>query len=205
MWTPPPEHPLRRTFAGLAEHAFFSDLGVADPPLIDYLSALLARFIHNDEVYRLRGLSGRPLTELAEMVVEAERLVQYRSDRARGAQRRVGILERHLYGGAQLRRGAAIERVVVRRVDAADADDAGGGILQSHDAASEGGLAGAGFSDDADALASTHLDRDAVERDDRSASAGELLAEAVHGEEHVGRARALLIGDGAGDGRRCDL
>jgi hypothetical protein len=74
MWTPPPEHPLRRTFAGLAEHAFFSDLGVADPPLIDYLSALLARFIHNDEVYRLRGLSGRPLTELAEMVVEAERL-----------------------------------------------------------------------------------------------------------------------------------
>jgi hypothetical protein len=47
---------------------------VADPPLIDYVSALLARFVHNDEVYRLRGLSGRPLTELAEMVIEAERL-----------------------------------------------------------------------------------------------------------------------------------
>jgi hypothetical protein len=74
MWNPPPEHPLRRTFAGLAEHAFFSHLGVADPPLIDYLSALLTRFVHNDEVYRLRGLSGRPLTELAEMVIEAERL-----------------------------------------------------------------------------------------------------------------------------------
>jgi hypothetical protein len=74
MWTPPPEHPLRRTFAGLAEHAFFSHLGVADPPLIDYLSELLARFVHNDEVYRLRGLSGRPLTELTEMVIEAERL-----------------------------------------------------------------------------------------------------------------------------------
>jgi hypothetical protein len=74
MWTPPPEHPLRRTFAGLAEHAFFSHLGVADPPLIDYLSELLARFVHNDEVYRLRGLSGRPLTELAEMVIEAEKL-----------------------------------------------------------------------------------------------------------------------------------
>ncbi len=74
MWTPPPEHPLRQTFAGLAEHAFFSDLGVVDPPLIDYLSALLARFIHKDEVYRLRGLSGQPLTELGEMVTEAERL-----------------------------------------------------------------------------------------------------------------------------------
>lgn len=74
MWNPPLEHPLRRMFAGLAEHAFFSHLGVADPPLIDYLSTLLTRFIHNDEVYRLRGLSGKPLTELAEMVIEAERL-----------------------------------------------------------------------------------------------------------------------------------
>lgn len=74
MWNPPLEHPLRRMFAGLAEHAFFSHLGVADPPLIDYLSALLTRFIHNDSVYRLRGSAGRPLTELTEMVIEAEKL-----------------------------------------------------------------------------------------------------------------------------------
>jgi len=74
MWDPPPEHPLRRMFAGLAEHAFFSHLGVADPPLIDYLSSLLTRFIHNDDVYRLRGNAGRPLTELTEMVIEAEQL-----------------------------------------------------------------------------------------------------------------------------------
>lgn len=74
MWDPPAEHPLRRLFAGLAEHAFFSHFGVADPPLIDYLSTLLSRFVHADAVYRLRGQSGRPLTELAEMVIEAEHL-----------------------------------------------------------------------------------------------------------------------------------
>src|SRR3954471_13051519 len=74
MWNPPPEHPLRRLFAGLAEHAFFSHLGVADPPLIDYVSSLLTRFVHNDDLYRLRGTSGHPLTELAEMVIEAEQL-----------------------------------------------------------------------------------------------------------------------------------
>lgn len=74
MWNPPLEHPLRRMFAGLAEHAFFSHLGVADPPLIDYLSALLTRFVHHDDVYRLRGRAGQPLTELAEMVIEAEQL-----------------------------------------------------------------------------------------------------------------------------------
>ncbi|MDY3553480.1 hypothetical protein R5W24_002582 [Gemmata sp. JC717] len=74
MWNPPPEHPLRRLFAGLAEHAFFSHLGVADPPLTDYLSSLLTRFIHNDAVFRLRGDGGQPLTELTDMVVEAARL-----------------------------------------------------------------------------------------------------------------------------------
>ena len=74
MWNPPAEHPLRRLFAGLAEHAFFSRLGVADPPLIDYLSALLSRFIHTDAVYRLRGAGGRPLTELVDMVLEAQQL-----------------------------------------------------------------------------------------------------------------------------------
>ena len=74
MWDPPLEHPLRRLFTGLAEHAFFSHLGVADPPLTDYLSGLLTRFIHYDDLYRLRGSTGRPLTELTEMVIEAERL-----------------------------------------------------------------------------------------------------------------------------------
>ena len=33
VWDPPDGHPQRRMFAGLAEYAFFSHLGVADPPL----------------------------------------------------------------------------------------------------------------------------------------------------------------------------
>lgn len=74
MWEPPAEHPLRRLFAGLTEHAFFSRLGVADPPLTDYLSALLTRFVHFDTVYRLPGSDGRPLTELVGMVLEAEQV-----------------------------------------------------------------------------------------------------------------------------------
>jgi hypothetical protein len=61
-------------FAGLAEHAFFSHLGVADPALIDYLSSLLSRFTHCDAIFRLKNATGRPLTELVEMAVEAEQL-----------------------------------------------------------------------------------------------------------------------------------
>src|SRR6476469_6102744 len=74
MWNMPDGHPLRRLFAGLAEHAFFSHLGVADPPLIDYLSGLLTRFVHYDAVHRLRDRAGKPITELTEMVIEAEHL-----------------------------------------------------------------------------------------------------------------------------------
>lgn len=74
MWEPPADHPLKRMFAGLAEHAFFSRLGVADPPLIDYLSTLLSRFIHCDAIYRLRNAQGGVITEIGEMVQEADDL-----------------------------------------------------------------------------------------------------------------------------------
>ena len=74
MWDPPDGHPLRRMFAGLAEHAFFSHLGVADPPLTDYLSAMLSRFIHIDAIFRLRDSTGKRLEEVAEMMIEAEAL-----------------------------------------------------------------------------------------------------------------------------------
>ena len=74
MWEPPADHPLKRMFAGLAEHAFYSRLGVADPPLIDYLSTLLSRFVHCDTLFPLRTPQGEPLTELAGMVLEADEL-----------------------------------------------------------------------------------------------------------------------------------
>ena len=74
MWDPPAGHPLRRMFAGLAEHAFFSRLGIADPPLIDYLSSLLTRFVHNDSIFHLRDGNGKPLTGVVDMLVEAEHL-----------------------------------------------------------------------------------------------------------------------------------
>lgn len=74
MWSPKSEHPLRRLFSGLTEHAFMTALGVADPPLTDYLSELLSRFISMDAVFRLRDLQGRRLEEVADMVLDAEEM-----------------------------------------------------------------------------------------------------------------------------------
>ncbi len=69
-----PHHPLRRLFAGLTEQTFLATLGVADPLLVDYLSALLSRFLHMDAIYRLRNATGRRLEEVADMMFEAESL-----------------------------------------------------------------------------------------------------------------------------------
>src|SRR5262245_41013198 len=74
MWYYNPDHPLRRLFAGLTEQTFLATLGVGDPPLVDYLSLLLSRFVHIDAIYRLRNAHGTRLEEMADMVLEAEAL-----------------------------------------------------------------------------------------------------------------------------------
>lgn len=72
MWSPHPEHPLRRFFAGFTEQTFQQALGIADPPLIDYLSSLLSQFIQMESVFRLRNTQGLRLEQVADMMLEAE-------------------------------------------------------------------------------------------------------------------------------------
>ncbi|MCS7047612.1 MAG: hypothetical protein NZO58_14740, partial [Gemmataceae bacterium] len=67
-------HPLRRYFSGLTEHTFVENLGVADPHLVDYLSLLLARFIHMNDVRRWHAETERSLEQVADMLVEASAL-----------------------------------------------------------------------------------------------------------------------------------
>jgi hypothetical protein len=76
MWYYNPDHPLRRLFAALTEDAFENTLGIADPPLVDYVSLLLSRFVHVDAIYRLNNAHGRRLQEVAEMLLDAEALPQ---------------------------------------------------------------------------------------------------------------------------------
>lgn len=63
---------LRRMFAGYTEQTFEVELGIADPPLVDYLADLLSRFVRWEAIFRLRDTVGRRLEEVAEMMLEAE-------------------------------------------------------------------------------------------------------------------------------------
>ena len=62
---------LLRFFAGVTEHTFNTRLGVADPALIDYLSALLADFVRTDSIYGLRTPTGERLSQVSDMLSEA--------------------------------------------------------------------------------------------------------------------------------------
>lgn len=63
---------LFRYFAGITEQTFEARLGVADPPVIDYVTDLLVRFIRSDAVFRVRNPSGQRLIKVADMFAEAE-------------------------------------------------------------------------------------------------------------------------------------
>jgi len=63
---------IRRFFTGLTEYAFHARLGVADPPLVDYIAELLVRFVRSDELYPVRSVRGQRLVQVADMLVEAQ-------------------------------------------------------------------------------------------------------------------------------------
>ena len=65
------DHPLRRLFGGLVEQVFMTEMGICDPRLTDYLSAMLTDFVHVDAIYRLRTADGRVIREVSRVEAEA--------------------------------------------------------------------------------------------------------------------------------------
>ncbi len=66
------EDQLRNLFAGLLENTLHAEIGLADPGLVDYLTALLLRFVRHESIFKVRDLQGNRLEEVAGMLAEAE-------------------------------------------------------------------------------------------------------------------------------------
>ncbi|MBI1904055.1 MAG: hypothetical protein HYS13_23385 [Planctomycetia bacterium] len=75
MHSIPRKQLLQRFFAGVTQSAFLERIGLADPPLVDYISDLLLRFVHVDDLHRVRNPTGRRLVQVSEMVAEAEQRI----------------------------------------------------------------------------------------------------------------------------------
>ena len=84
------DHPLYKHFAGLVADSL-ADRGLPTDPKVDhYLTQLLVRFIHSDEVFALRK-QGRPVESVIEMAAEGDvRLNADSFERERQVHRHIG-------------------------------------------------------------------------------------------------------------------
>lgn len=66
------DHPLRRLFTGLVEDSFYSQVGICDPVLTDYVVDLLIDFMHMDRLTVLSRAEDKELDRLAGMLTVTE-------------------------------------------------------------------------------------------------------------------------------------
>jgi hypothetical protein len=78
---------IGRFFRGLTEHAFHARLGIVDPPLVDYVSLLLVRFIRNDEIRSLPHQAPAVLDDVTDMLSAVQ---QAPAEAAREEYRHIG-------------------------------------------------------------------------------------------------------------------
>src|SRR5580658_8378448 len=82
---------LRRMFGALVERTFMQTLGVYEPGVTDYIADVLTDFAHFRQVYKIKDLQGRPLDEVADMLLQADvRLLASSFNREREVHRHIG-------------------------------------------------------------------------------------------------------------------
>jgi len=85
------EHPLRGLFEELVRRHYFGDACVYDSDIATYVSGVVTEFAQTDLLYRIHNARGRRLTEVAEMLVESNPLLEANSfDREREVRKHVG-------------------------------------------------------------------------------------------------------------------
>ena len=86
-----PDPTLRLLFGALVERAFIQTLGVYESHVADYLAGVLADFAHMQQVYKIKDLSGKPLHEVADMLLHADvRLEATSFNREREVHKHIG-------------------------------------------------------------------------------------------------------------------
>ncbi len=86
-----PDPTLLRLFGSLVERAFIQTLGVYEASVADYLATVLADFAHVRQMHKIKDLEGRPLEEVAEMLLHADVRLQATSfNREREVHKHIG-------------------------------------------------------------------------------------------------------------------
>jgi hypothetical protein len=68
----PENHALREFFQVLVDKHYSENAGLRDAEVSSYVANLLADFCETDAMFKVRNASGRPLTDVGEMLLEAD-------------------------------------------------------------------------------------------------------------------------------------
>jgi hypothetical protein len=82
---------LREFLGKLVWQHFFADVRLEEPDVANYVSNMLADFVHVDNLYRIRSAQGKRLQDVGEMLIESNPLMEASSfDREREVRKHVG-------------------------------------------------------------------------------------------------------------------
>jgi hypothetical protein len=68
----PEAHPLEQLFAQLVGRHYAQEIGIRDPEVVGYVAHLLTEFCDAEQLMKIRTVSGRPLNDVGEMLLEAD-------------------------------------------------------------------------------------------------------------------------------------
>jgi len=68
----PESHPLQELFGELIHHHFDHNIGLRDNEVQDYIANILTEFCECEQLFKIRNASGRPLSDVGEMLLESD-------------------------------------------------------------------------------------------------------------------------------------
>ncbi len=68
----PESHPLQQLFIELVGRHYAEEIGLRNPQIVSYVAHLLAEFCEVDQLFKIRNVAGRPLSDVGEMLLESD-------------------------------------------------------------------------------------------------------------------------------------
>lgn len=65
-------HPLQELFQDLVGRHYAEEIGIRDPQIVAYVSHLLGEFCDAEQLFKIRNVFNRPLSDVGEMMLEAD-------------------------------------------------------------------------------------------------------------------------------------
>ena len=68
----PETHPLQKLFVELVGRHYAEEIGLRDPQIVAYVAHLLTEFCDAEQLFNIRNATGKPLSDVGEMMLESD-------------------------------------------------------------------------------------------------------------------------------------